>query len=166
MQCINRGDLIMAKEIAVEIPAWRHWVVIAGLGAVSGAAVMVLTWLLGRYVVEPLVCGSGIAAQCAASADISANVSAVIVAVLGVWLAVQLAVARPLFVVVGVTLLVWGFGGWLAGLLWIEALLWAIVIYTLAYLLCVWISRQRVLWVAAVSLLVIVVAERIVLALY
>lgn len=155
----------MAKVMTVEVPTWRQWMVVMALGVAMGLLYAILVWLLSKYVVGPLACGAGSTAQCSASIFASSNVATVLVALAGTIAGVRLNIARPLLVSVGVAAVLWGLGEWIFGLHWLEVAGWSILIYSLAYLLFVWVSRHNLLLVSVITTIVIVLVERIILAL-
>lgn len=131
----------------------------AGVGLiVSGAA-----YLLNRFVFQSVVCqGSGIACE---EAPMYAMIVAMVVgALLGLVALVQLRVYRPLLVVLGATVGLWGLFALTADMAWYWGLLIAIVLFALAYALFAWIARIRPFFVALIVTVVLVVAMRLIFA--
>lgn len=155
----------MARILSVDVPEWRKWAEVAILGLGMGLLYAVLFWLLSKYVIGPLACGTGFATQCNASAFASSNVATILVAIAGIAAGVRLAIVRPLLVSMGVAAILWGLGEWIVGLHWLEAAAWAILLYSLAYLLFVWVSRHNLGLISVITACVIVLISRILLAL-
>lgn len=156
----------MARTLSEPDSPLRILLVFFGIGAALGLAHFLIGLMLSRYVIDPLVCGvAASAADCAASLAITDSITTILVAVGGLILAVRYGVARPLLVAATAGLFMWGLMTWTDGLPWIESLAWAMVLYAFAYALFGWINRYPIIGYAIVVSLVIVIAERIVLAL-
>lgn len=156
----------MAKVVNAQIPAaWQPWAQSAIVGVIVGAIFAVVTALLSRYVIEPLACGTGDAVQCAGAVGLSAHIATVLAAAAGIALGIRFAIFRPLFVGIAAAMFLWGFGDWTAGLFWLEILGWALLLYAITYALFAWIARSFSLIIVLGLTLIIIVVERIVLAL-
>jgi len=157
----------MAKTVVItdQEPAWYVWARSIVVGIAVAILYSVLAYIIAKYVVDPLTCGSGQSAACVQSASISTNIALVLAAVGGLALSIRFALARPLFVVLFATALLWGFGDITAGLFWLEVFGWALLIFTAVYVLAAWMTRHHNLTALTVVAVVIFVVERILLAL-
>lgn len=134
------------------------------LGGVIGMITWGLSWLLGNYVFEAILCG-GDAIQCS-SATMYAEITATILAAIAALFAlVRLRVFRPMLVVIAATASLWGLIGAISSLPWYLVMIASIVLYALAYGLYVWIVRIRRFWVAAVVILLLIIAVRYIMTL-
>lgn len=157
----------VAKVVTVDQqpPVWRAWATTAGVGLLVGVIFCILAAILGRYVIEPLSCGGGDAAQCAQAVGLAGNIATVLAAAAGVGLAIRYGLARPLFVGIAAAVFLWGLGDWTAGMFWLEIFGWAVLLYAATYALFAWIASWLNVWLVLGVSLAIVVIERIVLAL-
>lgn len=134
------------------------------LGAVVGLITWGLSWLLGTYVFNAVLCG-GDAARCASApmyGEITASVVVAIGALVGL---VRLRVFRPMLVVIAATISLWGLIGMLSSLAWYWVMLASVVLYAFAYGLFVWTVRIRLFWAALVVCLLLIIAVRYVMTL-
>jgi hypothetical protein len=157
----------MAKAVVVtnQEPTWYVWARSVVVGVVVTVAYCILSYIIAKYVVDPLTCGRGEASACMASESISTNIAMVLAALGGVALSIRLGLARPLFVVLFATALLWGFGDYTSGLFWLEIFGWALLFFTATYALSAWMMRQRSWMTALVVAVVIFIVARILLAL-
>jgi hypothetical protein len=146
--------------------SWREWGRIIVFGATTGLIFWLLTILLQRYVVDPIVCKQALnATLCSNSTPISGNIAAILTAVAAIIFMVRAGIARPVVIAVATAALLWDLAAWTDGLFWLEAVVWSIVLYALTYALFSWITRYATLWVTIVLSLLIVVIIRIALVL-
>ena len=135
--------------------------VVIGLGA------GILTWglalLLEQYVLKGMLCQTIMTEQCAAVPNYARGVAAVVATAVAVFALVKLQVFRPLLVGLGAIISLWGVGATLAALpMGVEAALYAGA-FAFAYAAFTWIARLRSFWIAAVLMVLLIVAVRVVL---
>lgn len=135
---------------------------VALTGAVIGIAVWGLAILLERFVLKSIFCGDPSAAACTDIATYAGNIAAVIMAIIGVVVLVRLSVFRPLLIVLGAAISLWGLAAWLSGLSMLEQLCWSVLLYALLYSLYAWIARIRNAIVVLVVFAVAAVATRLI----
>ena len=146
--------------------SWREWSRTIGFGAATGLIFWLLTVLLQRYVVDPLVCRQLInATLCANSTPLTGNIAAILTSAIAVIFLVRAQIARPIILAVATAALLWDLALWTNGLFWLEAVVWSVVLYALCYALFAWITRYATLWVTVVLSLLIIVIIRLALVL-
>lgn len=156
----------MAKVVTTQQPSvWQPWINSAIVGLATGLIFALVTALLSRYIIEPLACGTGDALQCAGATSLSAHIATVLAAAAGIALAIRFNMIRALFIGVASAALLWGLGDWTSGLFWLETLGWALLLYAAAYVFFSWLARSASLIIVLGLSLIIVLVERIVLAL-
>lgn len=128
----------------------HNWVRVGLIGAALGVVILVLSWLLGTYVIDPLLCRSGTLAACGRSDVLAGNVAAVVGAVIGTGLLIRLRTYRSLWVTLATLIAFWGISELVGGLRWAESAAWMAVLYGLAYLLFAHILRIRSIFIALV----------------
>jgi len=146
--------------------AWATWGRTIVIGAATGIIFWLLTILLARYVVEPLVCRQITdAAMCANATPLAGNIAAVLAGAISIIFMVRTGVARPIIIAVASAALLWQLAAWTEGLFWIEALVWSALLYAGAFALFSWITRYAILWVTVLLSVLIVLIIRIALIL-
>ena len=140
----------------------RLSVKVAMAGAVLGLLVWGLAWLLERFVLRSLFCGDAGAAACVNITTYAGNIAAVVVAVVGVVALVRLNVFRPLLIVLGAAISLWGLAAWLAQLSLVEQISWSVLLYALLYSLYAWVARLRSPVLMLILFALVVVATRVV----
>lgn len=146
--------------------SWTTWIQTIIIGAVTGLIFWLLTIIIARYVVDPLVCGKMFDAMlCTDSTPLSGHIAAILAAVIGLVTMVRTAVARPIIMAVAAAALLWNLAIWTNGLFWLEAVAWSIILYTLVYALFAWIARYASLLATIILSLLIVLVIRIALVL-
>jgi len=146
--------------------SWREWGRTIVFGATTGLIFWLLTILLQRYVIDPIVCKQALnATLCSNSTPLSGNIATILTAVIALVFMVRSGIARPVIIAVATAALLWDLAAWTDGLFWVEAVLWSIGLYALTYALFAWITRYATLWVTIVVSLLIVVIIRIALVL-
>lgn len=159
------AEIIIEDREAIS-RSWVLWGRTIVLGAVVGFIFWLLTVLIGHYVVEPLVCRQLVnAAACSNATPLAGNIAAVLVAVLAVIVMVRMAVARPIIITIGTAALLWNLASWTLGLFWLEAIVWSIALYALAFALFAWMTRYATLWMTVIVSLFIILVIRIALVL-
>ncbi len=156
----------MAKILSATETTLMVWGRVAGLGALFGIVLWLVSMALSQFVIEPLTCGiGGGAGQCSQALAVSSNVASVLMGAGAIFAGIWLRIARPLFVAISATLMLWQLASWVSGLFWLEALGWSALVGALAYLLFGWINRTQSIAVTIIVTVVIIVAEHVVLAL-
>lgn len=158
----------MAQVVIVDQQAvaesYAMWIRTILLGAVTGLIFWLLTLIVGRYIVDPIVCGRFFnAALCNDSTSLSGNIATIFAATVGVIAMVRIGAARPIIVAVAAAALLWDLAAWTNGLFWLEAATWSIFLYAAVYALFSWVTRYASLLVTAVLSLLIVLVIRIAL---
>lgn len=146
-------------------PSYSWWRV-ALVGAALGILYWALTFIVSRFIVDPLFCRPGEdAVACANSIELAGNIATILIATAGLGVLVALRVMRPLFVAVSAAIVLWGLASWTNGMFWGEVAFWSALLYGLAYVLFSWISRYGRTVPVLVAIVLILVVARIVLAL-
>jgi hypothetical protein len=145
---------------------WATWGRTILFGVVTGIVFWLLTLLIGRYIVEPLVCRQVVnAVMCTNATPLSGNIAAIIAGAISIVFMVRSNIARPIIIAVASVALLWDLAAWTVGLFWIEALVWSALLYGGTFALFSWITRYAVLWMAIALSLLIVLIIRIALVL-
>jgi hypothetical protein len=97
--------------------------------------------------------------------DVAGGIATVLVAVAAIFVGLWWRLARPAFVAIAAALMLWGLASWLTGLFWVEAVVWSALVGALVYLLFSWLNRTQSIALTIILTALIVIAERIVLAL-
>lgn len=127
-----------------------NWLVIAIIGTTVGVVVWGSAWLLGQFVVDPLLCRASALQACGQSAVVAGNIGAIIGAIVGAIILIRSHVRHSLWIVFAATLAFWGISALTGVLFWVEALGWSIGLYALGYIFFTWVLRLRSLVVGAV----------------
>ncbi len=162
----NQERVVAANQERVEpvVPMYNSEIFgIAGTGAGVGLIVFGAAYLLNRYVFDAMLC-QGDAAGCEQAPTYAMIVAMVIGALLGLVALVQLRVYRPLLVVLGATIGLWGFFALTSAIAWYWGLIVAIILFALSYALFAWIARIRPFVVSLIVTIVLVAAMRLILA--
>jgi len=140
------------------------WWQIALTGVGIGALYVILTFLIERFVIEGLYCGSSFdAASCSNAIGISGNIATILVGTIGLGIMVSLRVVRPIIVAIVAAVSLWGLSVWTSGLGWGEIVAVSAVLYGLSYVLIAWVCRyNETIPVVIVALLVAVMARIVV----
>ena len=150
----------MAQQVAerwVVQQSILSWARLIGIGAAAGALFWVLSTLIGRYVVEPMVCRDLVdAAACVQASVTAGRVATVLVAVASVLALIRFGIARPIILAVASAIVLWNLGVWTQGLWWLEMLAWSVALYAATYALFGWIARQVNPLIAIVVTVVVV----------
>jgi hypothetical protein len=159
------AQLLITDQQAIS-ESWMTWVRTIILGAVTGLIFWLLTIIVARYVVDPLVCGRMFdATLCVDSTPFAGHIAAILTAVVGTIALVRSNAARPIVVAVASAALLWDLGTWTDGLFWLEAVVWSVALYAVVYALFSWITRYASLWMTIVISILIVLVIRIALVL-
>ncbi len=161
----------MAKVIVDEthpqvVSTSYSWWRVALLGAGLGIVYWILTFLVSHFIIDPIFCRSSVnALACTNSIELSGNVASILVATAGLAILVGLKVLRPLIVAIAAAIVLWGLAGWTNGLSGVEAVFWSALLYSLSYVLFSWISRYSRTVPVLISVVLVVVIARLMLAL-
>lgn len=144
----------MARAVAntnQHIYGTHDWVRVGLLGAALGIIALALSWLVGTYIIDPLLCRSGALTACRSSSTLAANIALVLATVAGAAAMIRLRTYRFVGVSFAVLVAFWGMASLLAGLSWFEMAAWSAGIGALGYLLFMEIFRIRSLFIAVVA---------------
>ncbi len=162
----EKEEQYMAKTLPPAEVAIITWARIAVMGAVFAVVLWLLSLGISHFIVEPLTCGvNGGANQCRSALDVSSGIAAILMAVGATFAGIWLGIARPLFVAVSAAVMLWGLANWLDGLFWLEAFAWSVLAGALVFALFSWLNRTQSIIVTLILTIVVVIAERVVLAL-
>lgn len=165
-----RGD-DMAKVIVDEtqlqaVSLSYSWWRMALVGAALGIIYWTLAFIVSHFIVDPLFCRSSVnALACSDSVGLSGNIASILVATIGLVVLVGLKVSRPLIVAVAAAIVLWGLAGWTDGLAWGEIAFWSALLFSLSYVLFSWVSRYSRTIPVLISVALVVIVARILLAL-
>lgn len=135
---------------------------VALTGAVIGLIVWGLAILLEQFVLRGIFCGDPSAAACTNVTTYAGNIGAVIMAIIGVVVLVRLSVFRPLLIVLGAAISLWGLAAWVSGLSLVEQAIWSIVLYALLYSLYAWVARIRNAAMVLIVFAIVAAASRLI----
>jgi len=155
-------DETQPQVVSMSYSWWR----MALIGAALGIVFWTLAFIVSHFIVDPLFCRSSVnALVCSNSVGLAGNIASILVAVVGLVILVRLRVLRPLIVVIATAVVSWGLASWTEGLAWGEIAFWSALLYGLSYVLFSWISRYSRTVPVLISVALIVIVARIVLAL-
>lgn len=155
-------DYVAEAKPAIIEQDGRGIVKIAIIGAILGVVAWGLAFLLERFVLRAMFCGDESAAMCVNISAYAGNIAAVIVAVIGVVALVRAGVFRPLLIVLGGAISLWGMAAWLAPLGIVEQIVWSVLLYALAYVLYAWVARVRHAVVVLIVFVLAAIATRVI----
>ena len=138
----------------------HNWVQIGLVGAALGVITLVLAWVIGAFIIDPLLCRTGTLAACGQSEVLAGNIAAVMSAVIGFGILIRLRARRALWVAVAVLATFWGVTTLIADLKWAEMAAWMAGLYAGGYLLFASILRVRSVFVAAIITIIAVLVLR------
>lgn len=154
--------VVDSRDVVAPLRTRRNFIAVA---AVSGVAWWAFASILTRYVIEPIACrSSATLAACGDASSIAGVIAVLIVAAGSLYALVLLRQPRPLIIVAGASVILWGLGLYLTGLTWYESLLWSIVLYCLSYALMAMIARVRGVWMSLIVAVLGVVLVRLFVA--
>lgn len=131
-----------------------NWLVIAAIGAGLGILTWIVAWVLGSFVIDPLLCRDSALQACGKSGAVAGNLAIIVTAIVGAIALIRLHVRHALWVVLAVVLSFWGLQALTSALSWIEGLAWTTGLFVLGYLLFTWILRLRSTMLAVVLAIV------------
>ncbi len=138
----------------------NSWARVVLVGAALGVIVLALSWVIGKFIVDPLLCRGGNLAACGNSEVLAGNIAAVIAAIAGASALIRLRVYRSILVALAVLISFWGIASLGSGLRWAELAAWMAGLYGLSYLLFAHIFRIRSIFVAVIIAIIAVLALR------
>lgn len=136
---------------------------IALLGLGIGVVAWALTAGLNTFAVRPISCDNQtLKTICDDSEAFSGNIALILTGIAGILGLVRMGVYRPMLIAIAVGACLWGLGGWLASVVWYEAMGWTALIYMIAYTAFAWLVRPRNLIIVLISLIVVIATSRVV----
>ena len=155
-------DETQPQAVSLSYSWWR----IALVGAAIGIIYWALTAVVSHFIIDQLFCRSSVSAlACSNSVGLAGNIASILIAAVGLVVLVRLRVLRPLIVVVATAIVSWGLASWTEGLAWGEIAFWSALLYSLSYVLFSWISRYSRTIPVLISVALVVIVARILLAL-
>ncbi|MCX6728512.1 MAG: hypothetical protein NTV39_01965 [Candidatus Saccharibacteria bacterium] len=133
---------IDSQPVSKSSPVWH----IIAVGAILGLLYYVLTLYLSRFV---------------GLASVAGDIATIIVATVGIIVMLNLGMARPLLVAVASAISLWGLSKLTDGLGWFEAMVWSVLIYSLAYFLFSWLTRYKKIIPVLIAVVAIVIIVRL-----
>ncbi|MGO3701948.1 MAG: hypothetical protein ACTJG2_02015 [Candidatus Saccharimonadales bacterium] len=132
--------------------------------AITGAVVGLVTWMLAyalqRFVLGSLFCGDD--TTCERAVDYSGAIALIVTAIVGVIVLVRSLVYRPLLIVLGAVVSLWGIVSWLSGLTILEQVGWMVLLFALAYSAYAWLARVRNVVVMLILVALLLIASRVI----
>ena len=160
----------MAKaKVVIETAGGKYvsgvysWLQMLLIGAGIGLIVAVSTWLIGSFVVDPILCGRSATEMCLQAGSVTGNIAAVIGMLVGLGVLIRLRTPRGLLIVIPILASLWGLATLYQGLEWWLIALWLVALYALAYVTYGWLSRLRIVWAAVVAAAIAVIVVRLVI---
>lgn len=145
------------KPSALVIMSGRELWQVAMAGLIVGLLVWGLTLLLDHFVYTAILCHGDASSKCTAAPEYAAVTAAFIGGGAGLFALVRLQIFRPLLVVVGALIALWGIVGLTAVMPWYGAAISIMVLYALAYALFSWVVRLRSFILALIVLIILIV---------
>lgn len=162
MAKVIKEETVQAQVVSPVYSAWR----IASVGAALGVFYWALTWLIDYFIISPVFCRSVANTMvCVNSVSVSGDIATILIAIIGTAVMIRLRMMQPLIITVASAVTLWGLSGWTNGLMWAEIAAWSALLYALSYLLFSWVSRYTRLIPVVISIVLIIIIVRIVLAL-
>ena len=137
----------------------RQFIQVLILGGVLGFISWGASVLFGQAISSSLLCGESV--SCGGLSVVSSTVIQLIVGLVALLGLVRLSLYRPLFIVLGAVVSLWGVESWAAGLVWYEGVIWSVLLSALTYLLFAWIVRPRKFAAAVILVVLVVLAVRL-----
>jgi hypothetical protein len=142
----------------------RQCVFIALTGLGIGIAVWILTNATSAYIFHPLMCREGNGGACGGVPQYSEILAIILASAAGLFSLVRLQTFRPLLIVLAGVISLWGIVGYTSVLFpWYEGLVITALLYMVACLTFMWITRIRLFWIVVVGLLIVIIAIRMLL---
>ncbi len=112
------------------------------IGFVTGVIGWLVYMAISQFFIEPVFCSSAETFAICKNGGTIAWVSAHIVVLAAATAALaRLGVYRPLLIIIGVLVALWGAHSWLGGLQWYSAMVWQGLLFGVAMALFGWIAR-------------------------
>ena len=99
------------------------------------------------------------------SIGVASNISSIIAATLGTLMILGLRMSRPLVVTVASAITLWNIISFTDGLDRLEAMIWVVGLYGLAYLLFSWLARYYKIFPVLISITTVIIIIRMVMVL-
>ncbi len=136
---------------------------------VVGIGVGLIGWLLTLFfknvVIASLFCRSADTfTLCSNGGTIAWNISYIIMALVSVFALIRINMHRPLLLVAGAVVALWGVGAWIMPMVWWQGMLWSGILFGLAYALFSWLASHTIFVVSLVSSVIAVVAIHLIAA--
>lgn len=159
------AKVVVDEQRVVARPWWdRSRIVFIGAGL--GVLWWIVSAILRKYVVEPLACRDlSTTTACVDSYAVAGNIALVITLLVGMVVLVRSLLHRPVIITVASAIVLWGLGGFIAGLAWYESLGWAALLFALSYTLFSLVARISLLSLSIIVGIVSVAVIRVLLAL-
>lgn len=136
---------------------------ISVLGAIVGVLIAGLAFVFETYVLSALLCQGRQGMRCVDAGHYAEIIAVIIASAVGLFGLVRLQAFRPLLVVLGAAISLWGILSYVAAMPWYGIAITCALLYAAAYALLGWIARIRVFWLVALLYVLIVVAIRLIL---
>lgn len=140
----------------------RQFMLVALTGLIVGGLIWALTSVISTYIFHPLMCREGNGGACGGVSQYSEILATIVASAAGLFSLVRLQAFRPLLVALASAISLWGVVGYTNTIFpWYSVLITAALLYAVAYLVFMWLTRIRVFLVAVLALLVLVIAIRL-----
>ena len=137
----------------------RRIALVVATGAGVGLLVWGLATLLGAYVLSGILC-HGQTMKCGTGDQYAEILASILAAGAGLFVLVRLQIFRPLLVVLGALLSLWGIVSLASTLPWYGALFACVLMYAAAYAAFAWLARLRSFGMVLVLFVVLIVMIR------
>ena len=154
------ANVLIETQDARYLAGTYNWWYIALIGVGVGIGVWVFGWLLGSYIIDPLLCRGSDIASCAKAPVVASNIAAIIATLLGIAALIRLHIRRPIVIGVAVLVAFWGFQALLGDTGWAAYAGWLAFLYGLGYVVLARITRFRNVLIMSVSAVVFVLLVR------
>lgn len=145
-------------------PNLRHVVTALVVGIIVGAIAFGLALILEKYVFTPIGCVAGSSVvSCDNVGAISHNIALLFALGVGLTLLVRVVAFRPLLVILGSVVALWGIGARLSVTSWPVAFGLTALTFGLIFVLFTWLAMPRRFWLAALLVALTAVTLRVVL---
>ncbi len=131
-------------------------------GVMAGFVTIASFLAMKSWIFGPILCGEGVTG-CSDVTLYSTSIALLIGGILGLIALTYSKTYRPMFIVLGSALSLWGLNFVLADVAWYFAFLFSMVIFALGYLVFGWISRIRSFILASTLAIVLIVVSRLIL---
>lgn len=132
-------------------------------GAIAGLVTWGLTIALDTYIYKAILCNGDAAVQCASSYQYATTTATIIGAAVGLFGLVRLHVFRPLLIVIATFVALWGLLALVLPFTWYVEAIAVAGLYAFAFGLFGWLARIKLFYIAVISVVIVVVATRLLL---